>query len=116
MLVENDDTLAQRAKHAATAWVDAVEVRCRDASDPYSFADVLPVAVLLLCGIFGNIDHTAVKAVIDVVSTLVAPGGRVIWTRGGVDPDRRPEIRRWFEEAGVLELSFDGAPELYGVV
>jgi hypothetical protein len=50
-----------------------------------------------------------------VVPTLLVPGGHVIWTRGGSDPDRRPEVRRWFEEAGLLELSFDGAPEMYGV-
>ena len=116
VLIENDETLAHRAvRAAATAGLTGVEVRCQDAGDRRSFADVLPVGVLLLCGILGNIDHLAVKDVIDVVPSLLVPGGTVIWTRGSSDPDRRPEVRGWFEAAGLAEVSFDGAPELYGV-
>ena len=89
--------------------------RCKDAGDVDAFRDILPVDVLMLCGVFGNIDHIRVKDVIDVVPGLVSPGGYVIWTRGGSDPDRRPQIRRWFESAGLEEIAFDGSPEPYGV-
>ncbi len=116
LLVERDEQLACRAQRAASvARLDAVEVRCRDAGDPASFVDVLPADVLLLCGIFGNIDHAAVRDLIDVVPALVAKGGYVIWTRGASDPDRRPEVRSWFVAAGLQEVTFDGAPEPYGV-
>jgi hypothetical protein len=69
----------------------------------------------MLCGIFGNIEHSAVKSVVDAVPRLVSSGGFVIWTRGGSEPDRRPEIRRWFSSAGLEEVAFEGAPEPYGV-
>jgi hypothetical protein len=116
LLIERDEEVSRRATEAASSsGLETVEVRCADAGDPASFSDVLPVDVLLLCGIFGNIEHGRVKDVIDVVPHLLARGGCVIWTRGASDPDRRPEIRRWFRGAGLAEVSFDGAPEAFGV-
>jgi hypothetical protein len=116
VLVELDEELSRRAVEAATSChLEAVEVRCADAGDPASFADHLPVDVLLLSGIFGNIDHAQVRDVIDVVPQMLVEGGFVIWTRGGSDPDRRPEIRSWFDAAGLHEVVFDGAPEAFGV-
>ena len=112
VLVEYDEELARRA---ATAAGPTVEVRRGDAGDPDLYADVLPVHVLMLCGIFGNIEHASVRVVVDAAPRFLAPGGHVIWTRGGSDPDHRPEIRRWFEAAGLEELAFDGDPEGYGV-
>lgn len=116
VLVENDPGLAERARQAAGGrGLTQVEVRCRDAGAVDSFRDVLPVDVLLLCGIFGNVEHQAVRTIVGFVPHLVREGGYVIWTRGGSQPDRRPEIRRWFSEAGMEELAFDGEPEPYGV-
>jgi hypothetical protein len=73
------------------------------------------VDVLMLCGIFGNIEHRAVKDIVDLIPRLVVLGGYVIWTRGGSEPDRRPELRQWFRAAGLQEVAFDGTPEPYGV-
>lgn len=116
VLVEADAALAARARRAAdTHGLSAVEVRCRDAGAVASFVDLIPVDVLLLCGIFGNIEHAMVKRVVDLIPRLVTNGGFVIWTRGGSEPDRRPEIRKWFSDAGHEELAFDGAPEPFGV-
>ncbi|HET6874336.1 MAG TPA: hypothetical protein VFH70_06130 [Acidimicrobiales bacterium] len=116
VLVEADEDLAERARRMAEVQnLTQVEVRCRDAGAVESFIDVVPVDVLLLCGIFGNIDHPTVKRVVEAVPGLVRTGGYVIWTRGGSEPDRRPEIRGWFAEAGMEEVAFDGAPEPYGV-
>jgi hypothetical protein len=116
VLIESDTTLARRARTAAAdAGLGSVQVRCGDAGDVTSFSDVLPVDVLMLCGIFGNIEHSAVKSVVDAIPRLVSSGGFVIWTRGGSEPDRRPEIRRWFSSAGLEEVAFEGAPEPYGV-
>ena len=92
VLVEKDPTLAHRARSAAAGGgLGSVRVRCKDAGDLASFADVLPVDVLMLCGIFGNIEHSSVKDVVDAIPWLVTPGGFVIWTRGRSEPDRRPE-------------------------
>jgi hypothetical protein len=117
VLVELDEGLATRAADAAeAAGLERVVVRQRDAGDPASFCDVVPVDVLMLCGVFGNVDHATVADIVRAVPAMVFPGGYVIWTRGGGRPvDRRPEVRRWFVEAGMPEVSFDGQPEPYGV-
>lgn len=116
VLVERDPVLARRAVEAArAAQLTSVEVRCADAGRLASFADLLPVDVLVLCGVFGNLAHEDVESVAGMIPLLVAPGGFVLWTRGGSEPDRRPEIRRWFAEAGMHEVAFDGAPAFYGV-
>jgi hypothetical protein len=118
VLVERDPTLARRAHEAAAAAglaAAALTVRSADAGAPRTFADVLPVDVLLLCGIFGNVAEADVQAVIGALPAMVVPGGTVVWTRGGGDPDRRPQVRAWFAEAGCDEAAFDGAPERFGV-
>ena len=87
-----------------------------NAGNPAAFADVLPVDLLLLCGIFGNISEADIRATIDAVPSMLAPDGTVIWTRGRYEGnDLRPVIRRWFTDAGLLELAFDGEPERFGV-
>jgi hypothetical protein len=91
-------------------------VRCADAGIVSVFSDVLPVDVLMLCGVFGNIERATVRHVVEQVPAMVTAGGVVIWTRGGHEPDDpRPEVRRWFVEAGMPEVSFDGPPNSYGV-
>jgi hypothetical protein len=116
VLVELDGHLAERAG-ASGAAVPGVEVRRGDAGDPRQFSDVLPVDLLLLCGIFGNVSDADIRATVRAVPSLLAPGGTVIWTRGRRegDDDLRPVIRRWFAEAGLTEVAFDGAPETFGV-
>jgi hypothetical protein len=112
LLVELDPMLAERARAMAP---DGVQVREGDAGAWSTFADALPVDVLLLCGIFGNVDPASVRAIVDATPAMVVTGGTVIWTRGQSEPDHRPEIREWFVQAGFEELAFDGPPERYGV-
>jgi hypothetical protein len=116
VLVESNRVLADRARRAAkAAGRDEIEVRGADAGAVESFADLLPVEVLVLCGIFGNVEHGSVRRIVECVSTILDDGGYVVWTRGGSEPDRRSEIRKWFVDAGMEEVRFDGAPEFYGV-
>jgi hypothetical protein len=117
LLVEQDPELAARARASATsAGLDRVEVRAADASLPESFADVLPVDLLLLCGIFGNVPDGDIRRTVSAVPAMLQPGGFVIWTRGRCDgADLRPTLRRWVAETGLEEVAYDGAPELFGV-
>ena len=56
VLVESDPRNADRARERAVeAGLTQVEVRQGDASLVATFADMLPVHVLMLCGIFGNV-------------------------------------------------------------
>ena len=118
VVVELDADLAERARTAAVAaGLPNVEVRCADAGDPATSADVWPVDALLLCGIFGNVEPPVARHLIGRVPSMVRDGAHVIWTRGagtgGDDP--RADVRRWFADAGMAEVSFDGPPETYGV-
>jgi hypothetical protein len=117
VLVEQDETLARRARATAeAAGLGNVEVRRADAGNVGVFRDLLPVDVLMLCGVFGNIEPAAVRHLVEQVPAMVTGGGSVIWTRGGQQPhDPRPEVRRWFVQAGMPEVSFDGPPNGYGV-
>lgn len=114
VLVELDVELADRARSAA-AGIDEIEVRCADAADPATIADVAPVDVLLLVGIFGNVAPESVDPVVARCRPLVVPGGSVIWTRGGGDPDRRQDVRDAFGRNGFIEVEFTGAPATFGV-
>jgi hypothetical protein len=117
LLVERDETLAGQARSAAAALgVGRVDVRVADAAWPASFADVLPVDLLLLCGIFGNVSDEDLRRTVAAVPLLLARDGIVIWTRGRLDgPDLRPAVRAWFREAGLTEVAFDEEAEGYGV-
>lgn len=117
LLVEGDATLAAQAgAQAATLGVPGVTVLCADAARPETFERTLPVDLLLLCGIFGNVPLQDIRTTVAATPAMLARGGIVVWTRGLCDGvDLRPDVRRWFTEAGLDELSFEGEPELYGV-
>ncbi len=116
VLVEKDPTLAGRAGALAKQLgVANVFVVVGDAGRTATFSRWLPVDLLLLCGIFGNVPDDDIRATVASAAAMVRPGGRVIWTRGCMEPDLRPSVRRWFVDAGFVEVVFDGAPEPYGV-
>lgn len=117
VLVESDVELASRAaQSAASAGLERVDVRRADASRRESFGDVLPVDLLLLCGIFGNVSDDDIRRTIGAAPAMLRPAGHVVWTRGRCDgPDLRPTLRGWVADAGLVELAYDGEPEAYGV-
>jgi len=90
VLVEQDVRLVEQAR-AQAAELGDVDVRRGDAGDPATFVDVLPVDLLLLCGIFGNVSDDDIRTTVAAVPAMLAAGGIVIWTRGVFDDrDLRP--------------------------
>lgn len=79
--VELDPALAERARRAAAEAGVALEVRTGDAADPATWADRLPVDVLMLVGVFGNISDADGEATIAAAASMLAPSGTVLWTR-----------------------------------
>jgi hypothetical protein len=106
-LVELDVELAAAARAAAPP---SIEVVVADAGTTEAYDDAVPVDLLLLCGIFGNVPDGDVERTVAAVPSLLAPGGTVIWTRHRRAPDATPRIRAGFAASGVAETAFVAAP------
>ena len=108
VLVERDPRNAALARRRAEqAGLAQVEVREADAALVAGYADALPAGVLLLCGIFGNVNDADIRRTARAAPALCAPGATVIWTRHRRPPDLTPRIRAWFAGSGFEEVAFD---------
>jgi hypothetical protein len=115
-LVELDAGLAEQAMANLAPLGTTLEVRAGDAGDPTVWADVLPVDLLLLCGIFGNVPDADIERTAATTAAICAPGATVLWTRHRRPPDLTPQIQEWFEAAGCTTLGFwSGGPGGFGV-
>ncbi len=82
-------------------------MRQADASLVTSFADAVPVEVLLLCGIFGNVSDRDIQRTVEAATALCRAGATVIWTRHRRPPDLTPRLRGWFAASGFEEIAFE---------
>jgi hypothetical protein len=126
-LVELDSGLADAARAAAAAAGVELEVRTGDAGEVTTFGDRLPVDVLMLCGVFGNVADADLVRTVAAARTMVAVRGVVIWTRGNRVPDDPTShaddpaewVRGRFRAAGFEEVAFvkpDDASYRIGIV
>jgi hypothetical protein len=104
-LVENDPANAAVARGTGLDVLEADAGRCA------AYEGAVPAGVVLVCGVFGNISDADIRGTVEALPELCAPGARVIWTRHRREPDRTPDIRRWFAGAGFRELAFDAPAE-----
>jgi hypothetical protein len=110
-LVELDERNVAAARQTiADHDLSSVEVLAADAGTTDAYAGAVPADVVLACGVFGNVTDHDVEQTVRVLPSLCAPRATVIWTRHRFPPDRTPDIRAWFEQAGFAELAFD-APD-----
>jgi hypothetical protein len=117
LLVELDPDLVATARAAAeAAALSRVQVTRGDASVTSAYASFLPADVVMICGVFGNINDDDIHSTILELPHLCASGATVIWTRHRRDPDLTPTVRAWFEETGFEEIAFEGADDVpFGV-
>ena len=118
VLVEAEPTLAARAGEAlAEAGLHGqLSVVVGDAGATDTAAIAVPVNVLLLCGIFGNISDDDVDYTVRNASRFCDEEATVIWTRHPTPPDLTVWIRQWFAESGFLEVGFEAPEDLnFGV-
>lgn len=111
-LVELDPTLARRARQGIeAAALHGLEVREGDAGSTSACVGAVPVDLLLVCGVFGNISDADIERTIRALPTICAEGATVIWTRHRRPPDRTPAIRRWFRATGFRHDAFIRVPD-----
>lgn len=107
-LLEIDaDNVGYARASASRAGLDQVEIVQVDASHSDPYASFVPAAILLACGIFGNISNADLEATVRKLSMLCADGASVIWTRHWKEPDVIDSIQQWFVESGFHNLSWD---------
>jgi hypothetical protein len=105
--VELDPGLAAEAERNLTTPGPGLAVRVADAGDTSNFRDVLPVDVLLLCGIFGNVTNDDIHDTLSAIPAMCRQDATVIWTRGRREPDITPTMRTWLDAVGCVRLGFD---------
>ena len=114
-LVELNPGLAGQALETARRW-PGIEVRTADAGETSGYADLPPADLALVCGVFGNISDADVERTVAALPALLAPGGRVIWTRTRRPPDLTPTVRNWFARNGFREVDFVAIPDSLAAV
>ncbi|MYW63041.1 SAM-dependent methyltransferase [Streptomyces sp. SID8379] len=115
-LVELDPRNADAARAAAAAAdLKGVEVVTGDAALPARYVGAAPAELVLACGVFGNITAEDIARTLDHCTHLVASGGTLVWTRGRVEPDLFPTVRRWLAERGFEELWVSAPDADFGV-
>ncbi len=80
-LVELDPDLAAAARGAAAEAGVELEVRTGDAAAPATYADRLPVDVLMLVGVLGNVSDADAERTVAACGSMLEPGGTVVWSR-----------------------------------
>jgi hypothetical protein len=115
VLVELDPTNVVAARAAVdAAGLGGLQVRCADAGTTTAYAGGVPAGLVLMCGVFGNVDDADIERTIAALPMLCAPGAHVVWTRHRFAPDRTPAIRRWFAGSGFTELDFTSPQDTEG--
>ena len=80
-LVELDPGLADGARRAGAEAAVSVDVRTGDAAATATYADRLPVDVLMLVGVLGNVTDADAERTIEATASMVVTGGAVVWSR-----------------------------------
>ena len=115
LLVELDPRNVELGRAAITrAGLTGVRLDEADASTTSSYADIVPVNVALVCGVFGNVIDDEIRATIDVLPTLLAPGATVVWTRFPREAELLPRIDGWFVAAGFETVTIETGVD-YGI-
>lgn len=110
-LVELDPELADRARaHAQALNLGELDVRVGDAADTRLYEGAVPADLVLVCGVFGNISDADIEKTLKALPMFAAPGATVLWTRHRRAPDMTVNIRRWLEEAGFENTTYDEVP------
>ena len=115
-LVELDPRNADLARRAAAdAGLTGVEVVTGDAAVTDGYADLTPADLVLVCGVFGNIDDDDIRSTVRHCASLCATGGTVLWTRHRRAPDLVPTICAWFAEEGFVPVVVSSPADGVGV-
>ncbi|GAA2413224.1 hypothetical protein GCM10010191_23670 [Actinomadura vinacea] len=111
-LVEKDAANVRVARATARmAGLGGIQVVEGDASVTDAYVGAVPAALVLVCGVFGNIAFSDVERTVSLLPMLCGEGAQVIWTRGRTDVDRTDEVCAMFEGRGFERRWLSGPEE-----
>jgi len=87
----------------STRLVD-VEVVVADAGTTTPYVGAVPADLVLLCGVFANVDLADASRTVSMLPALCAPGGTVVWTSYGPGLDDADEVLALLETSGFERL------------
>lgn len=106
-LIELHPVLAQRAREFATnAGLANVSVRTVDAGNTTAYVGSVPADLVIMMGIFGNINDADVRRTIHTAPQLCRPGAVLLWSRSTEGVGGNRPIRDWLAGAGFSELDY----------
>lgn len=105
-LIEIHPGIAERARTRSAATSAHVEVRTADAGYSDAYLGVVPAELVLLVGIFGNINDADLETTVATAPQLCQPGATLLWSRGRQGGDRNSAVRAFFAAAGFSELEY----------
>lgn len=106
-LIELHPGIAERARQAAVAaGLSKVEVRTADAGNTNNYLGAVPADLVLMVGVFGNINDEDLTRTIDATPGFCAPAATLVWSRGVALDDRNDQIRAQFARTGFSELDY----------
>jgi SAM-dependent methyltransferase len=116
-LIELDPRNAASARATAdSARLERIEVVVGDAGLTDQYRGAVPADLVLMCGVFGNLDEEDLERTCGYCSQLCRAGATLVWTQGrGPMPDRVPRICAWLEEGGFERLWLTPPDVGYGV-
>jgi hypothetical protein len=110
-----ENVAAARATVAAHG-IEGIVVVEGDAGCSDAYEGAVPADLVLACGIFGNVADDDVRATIDLLPMLCAPGAWMVWTRHPRDDGIVTTIEGWFAAAGFEPIALVlPAGDLFGV-
>jgi hypothetical protein len=117
VLVEADPrNVAVARKGIEQAGLGGLTVIEGDAGHSGIYAGAVPAALVLACGIFGNVSDEDIRRTIGFLPALSAPGAWMIWTRAPRDDGILNIIQDWSAGAGFRPHALvTGAGNLFGV-
>lgn len=106
VLVELHPEIADRARRTAADLASDIVVRTADAGVSDSYAGAVPAELVMMVGIFGNIDAADIARTIAALPQFCAPGATVVWSRGISAGEDNNRVRALFAAAGFTELDY----------
>lgn len=108
-LVEINSNLVERGRASieSLGLGKQIEIINGDATLATNYVGTVPADIVIVCGVFGNLEEAELNRLLDNLSFLSKPGAFVIWTRGHSNGITYSDnVRKILSASGFEEVNF----------